>query len=1162
MSIAGARRSSLAGLTALGLALLLSLLWGASARAALTYPFTGESFGPEGTGAGSFSDVVGVAVQQSTGEVFVYDSGSVYKFNATGEPVNFSALGTNHIDGVGGASPSESEIAVDSSSGPDAGDIYVANNSVVKIYAASGAFLGELSGGEFCGVAVDPAGAVYVGDYTHRSVRKYIPALNPVTNLEETASMGGLDGNCNVAVDGAGTVYAATWSGGVRRYAASQFGSASATGTLIDSSGSTLGVDPVTGNVFVNEGSQIAEFDPSGNQLGTTGVGTLSTSYGVALDAGGKLYAPGAGRVDVFGPVVPLPDERLDGPDFSGSTVSLQGSVNPGGNAVTACQFEYGTTAGVLPSEVACSPSPGSGNSPVDVVGSISGLTEGTTYFYRLTVENAYGTSQSSERSFFDPGPPSVSEESFVNVGSGSAIVTAKVNPNGATTRFIVEYGQNASYGSATVSFNAGAATTPVSVQAHLEGLQPGTAYHFRFVVSNPVAGTEGADAVFSTLVPGVLGLPDERGYEMVTPAHNEGVQMYYPAGDGIGTGEAIFTSLPVRAAADGSAVAYVGEPNAEGNGSQGLGAGNEYLATRSPSGWIQKNLQPPGLNSPVYAGFSADLSTALLTSSEPLAAGVSGGYEVLYTRDNVSGSIRPLYTVTPPNRAPAEYGAASLGVFHKEESGISSVAASGRVFFEANDTLTPEALDGGELQNNIYESREGSLRLVNVLPDGATEPNAFIGAPPAREGEPNNSWHAVSEDGSRVFWTDASTGALYMRENGTSTVLIAEHATFLTAATDGSRVLYAKAGDIYEDDLTAEVTSDLAPGAELMGIAGASDDVSYVYFVAKGALAPGATAGGSNLYLYHAGTTTLVATLGTLVEEFSEAGFGLNGRSASPWAATLGVREAQATPDGHSLVFMSRQSLTGYDNTSTAGYGVGEVFLFNAQTRELSCLSCSPSGEKPTSGGSLTPLVETSDAYQLRIISQDGLRVFFESEEGLVPQDTNGTTDVYEWERDGAGSCRFSDGCIYLLSSGTSRSPSFLLDASASGSDVFFITAAQLVGRDENDVYDVYDARVGVTSPSSPPACTGTGCQGVPASPPVFATPASATYAGPGNFPAAAAKGVVKKKSSTVKHRRKREKLKKRKRKGRGHGRRVSHHGLRASAGGHRIGQRGRSGR
>ncbi len=1128
----GARKPLLSGMVVLGMLLIFSLAWGASAQAALTYPFTGESFGPEGTGAGSFSEVIGVSTRPSTGEVFVFDGGlfadSVYKFDAAGQSVNFSGLGTNHISGIGGfALASEGEIAVDDSSGPDAGDIYVADNEVVRVYAASGVFLGELTGGEFCGVAVDPSGAVYVGDYTDRSVHKYVPTLNPVTNLDETASMGGLDENCNVAADGTGNVYVATYSGGVRRYEASQFGSSSAAGTLIDPSGSTLGVDPVTGNVFVDEGSQVTEFDASGDQLGISGAGTLSNSFGVALGAGGKLYAASATRVDVFGPVVPLPEESADVPGFSGSTVLLKGSVDPGGNAVTSCEFEYGTTADVLSSTAACSPDAGSGSSPVAVAASINGLTVGTTYFYRLTVANAFGSTQSAERSFVDPGPPSVTEESFSSAGSSSAIVSAKVNPHGAPTTFVVEYGTTASYSATTASVNAGASTEPVGVQAHLEGLQPGTTYHFRFVASSPVAGAEGVDTVFSTLAPGVLGLPDGRGYEMVTPARNEGIQVYAPDGDAPASYEVYNTIFPMRAAANGNAVAYVGDPNAEGNGSQGDGvAGNEYLAKRSPSGgWVQKNLQPLGLNSPTFAGFSSDLSMSFLTSSESLAPGAPDGYEVLYERKNSDGSVHPLYTVTPPNRAPAEYGAAYLGGFFSEKVGISSAPASpasGRVFFEANDVLTPEALDGGETQNNIYESHKGALRLVNVLPDGASEPNAFIGASPATAYEPNNSWRAVSEDGLRVFWTDANTGALYVRENGVSTMLVAEHATFQTAATDGSRVLYTKAGDLYEYDLAGNVTSDLTPGGEVLGLAGASDDASYVYFVAKGALATGATAGRSNLYLYHAGTTTLVAILGGIGEESVGGELGFLGRSAFPWAPALSGRMAEATPDGHSLVFMSTRSLTGYDNESTQHSSLWEVYVFNADGDSLSCVSCIPSGERPGSTRGLSnmlPIGEASDTSQLRAISEDGSRVFFQSDEGLVSQDTNHTTDVYEWERDSAGSCRSSSGCIYLLSGGAGQSPSFLLDASANGSDVFFITNAQLVGQDENDLYDVYDARVGAVSPPSPSLCTGGGCQGAPPSSPVFATPSSATYAGTGNFPALLpGNPVVKAKSKSVK--------------------------------------------
>lgn len=147
---------------------------------------------------------------------------------------------------------------------------------------------------------------------------------------------------------------------------------------------------------------------------------------------------------------------------------------------------------------------------------------------------------------------------------------------------------------------------------------------------------------------------------------------------------------------------------------------------------------------------------------------------------------------------------------------------------------------------------------------------------------------------------------------------------------------------------------------------------------------------------------------------------------------------------------------------------------------------------------------------------------MFFDSYQALAPQDTNGEPDVYEWERPGKGQCSDSEGCVHLLSGGTSTQGSFLLDASESGDDVFFITRAQLLGADRNELYDVYDARVDGYTPIAPPACSGSGCQGVPGAPPIFATPSSVTFAGVGNFEEEAAPGKPKKKQQKKKARKK----------------------------------------
>jgi hypothetical protein len=143
------------------------------------------------------------------------------------------------------------------------------------------------------------------------------------------------------------------------------------------------------------------------------------------------------------------------------------------------------------------------------------------------------------------------------------------------------------------------------------------------------------------------------------------------------------------------------------------------------------------------------------------------------------------------------------------------------------------------------------------------------------------------------------------------------------------------------------------------------------------------------------------------------------------------------------------------------------------------------------------------SFSFLTRNLSPDGNRVFFESDDALLPTDTNGKTDVYEWEAEGKGSCETEGGCIYLISSGRSTDPSWFGDASESGDDVFIFTTQQLVPDDRDRLADVYDASVdgGLASQHAlaPPTCSTSACQANPPPPP-DQTPASASFKGPGN--------------------------------------------------------------
>jgi hypothetical protein len=138
---------------------------------------------------------------------------------------------------------------------------------------------------------------------------------------------------------------------------------------------------------------------------------------------------------------------------------------------------------------------------------------------------------------------------------------------------------------------------------------------------------------------------------------------------------------------------------------------------------------------------------------------------------------------------------------------------------------------------------------------------------------------------------------------------------------------------------------------------------------------------------------------------------------------------------------------------------------------------------------------------YKPRALSADGRRLFFDSRDALVVQDSNKDRDVYQWEAQGTGSCNAPGGCIALISSGQATEGALFLDASEDGADAFFLTDASLVVTDPG-VMDVYDARIGggFPAPVVPIACLGDACQVVPGEP-EDPTPGTGFYRGEGNL-------------------------------------------------------------
>jgi len=824
----------------------------------------------------------------------------------------------------------------------------------------------------------------------------------------------------------------------------------------------------------------------------------------------------------------------------------------------------------------------GAGAAPVAVSAGVSGLTIETLYDYRLVAANANGAKAAQGEVFYTPGRLVVEGESSSNVTSTAATVAAQIDPGGTASTYDIEYGVAEPYAK-SAEVHLPAATTAVEVQEQLTGLQPGVEYHFRFVAHNAFGTvTDEEKETFTATAatgPASSTLPDDRAYELVSsPTSNATV---YPPVSGSVDFPPDFTFTLVRAAAGGDAVLYQAGPpsdSAEG-GSGGIGElnGNPTIATRGSDGWRQTVLQfSEGMR---YEGFSSELSVGVLNPelfanseragvpsavpAEP--AGCAGKeHQPLFSYTPSDGGYHALVSSTPTS-APTSCD----GEFAGGNPGTATVPQYSHVLFQTSNVLTPEAVEN---QTNLYDSVGGQLHLVSVLPDGQPDPTPqFVGgvsysevdteAESSTKGSPSD----ISADGSRVFWTDLSTGDLYVRENDTQpqsalngeectvpadacTVLIAAggEPAFDFASRDGSKVFFADQSkltadstaapgeaDLYEYEVNAEtgklgaltdLTVDAHEGehAHVQFLWGESEDGSYLYFAADGVLGTGKnvegkepvkepTNGQYNIYLYHEGEPLkFVATADGAGEQagYTSQGVGDGGGAGGT---------SEATPDGHSFVFRSRTSLTGYEND-----GLPEVFVYDADTGRISCASCDPAGAPPTSdiasnefnatlyGSGASLPVSWNQDFMLRWISEDGARVFFDTGQPLVPQDINGLQDVYEWERPNSGSevdnsCTRSSssysevngGCVYLLSGGTSTDDSYLLDASASGNDVFLRTRAKLVPGAVNENMALYDARVGGGFPETSQACEGTGCQGVPSAPPIFATPSSATITG-----------------------------------------------------------------
>ncbi len=1118
---------------------MVLVVYGAPALATLSHPYQ-SSFG-------SFTNVQGVAVDQSTGDVYVLDTGtgggSLLKFDSAGNQLKFSGISgePTAIIGLQGGGGSENEIAVDNSSGPAKGDVYVAvgasNGSNIDIFDSGGKALGTLSNatapwGETCGVAVDPSGSVYVGIYGG-DVDKFVPAASPVTNADYVSAIQGASNPCNLAVDSNGSVFALHWpSGPLTRYETSQFGSLSATGSVVDLNGGSVAVNPANDHIYVDEGGQVSEFGSHGEPVvkpisifANEGEGAITGSFGIAVNetSGDTYVSSGKGRIGIFGPGLLVPTTVTAEPsNITTTSASIGGSVNPEGLAVTDCELEYGLTAAYGQS-VSCPASVGSGSTLISETAELSGLASGTTYHYRLVASNANGQGQGIDRTF--------TTEVFYPVG-----ITGL--PDGRVYEQVTPAFKNGNFYDIKAGFTFGLASSGGNSVV--------------YPMSGPVGtASSGMVAEFaSTRTPG-------SEWQTVSTIPRPKIQVTIT--------DSPLTLIP---SSDFKRFVFISQaPFVDAEPQLTEGAGVNIFRSEDPTvepAWLGGPPVPSSIPGP------GDASTETY-----MVAGASPDLETVYF--SYAGTLTAQDESRLPNVA--------VGFGHRQADPW-----------------------------GFYEWKKGQLVSAGVLPDGQLNPFGAVPASTAGENDFARRNYVrtqaeaidnqVSKDGSRAFFVSPDPDA--------STVTNGERCASQPPCTSEPPELYVRQSDASGGKVSVLVSRSELPGHEGEAAADgvvsvssparardgagtdiyASPDGSHAFFVSEDRLTLAAPEDNTRKeYDYNLETGTLMYIPGVsgpvaaVTDDGSEMLFenktgattqlelwkdGPNGGTVTPvtqmpHSQGLDLTSVHANGDGSVFVFRSNAAIPGGFNNSAESE---QVYRYVVSSGAVDCVSCPPAGVDATgearmsynnydpeikgNGGNADPMT----TIETRGMSSDGSRVFFDTPAALVPQDTNGTRDVYEWEA----------GHVYLISSGNNPKESQILDSSESGGDVFFATSSELVPGDADAAPDIYDARIPRPGDNPPPVavpCKGSVCQGPPNVPDLLGEPASASFSGAGNLAPAVEASPKRKATPKKKVNRKKAHRKRRARKGKGARGSTAHRDRhRQAVAGNGKGQRNRRGK
>ncbi len=349
-------------------------------------------------------------------------------------PTAAFALGKPSAPAATTIAASATAVATD----PSDGDVYVDEADKVSVLTAEGEplyqFGAEEIGSSSTGVAVRSDGDAYVSDSTTHQIHVFGPfsAPPPIVETKPASAVkhvkatlnGHLDPNNGLPITGCRFEW----------------------GT--DTSYTETPVPCAQGETFTAASAVTAEL--AGLTPGT------NYHYRLHVTTGASAF-DGEDESFETPPASSTPEVTTGtGTTVSGTSTRMEGTIDPEGNPLTGCHFEYvaDTTFQVTGfsdlssgASVPCEQDPGS--IPTDfedhpVTATATGLDPNQNYRYRLVAENLSGSSAGTP--VLLPGPPIVETTGSPTRTTTTARLDSRVNPHGAATSYWFEYTPDADY--------------------------------------------------------------------------------------------------------------------------------------------------------------------------------------------------------------------------------------------------------------------------------------------------------------------------------------------------------------------------------------------------------------------------------------------------------------------------------------------------------------------------------------------------------------------------------------------------------------------------------------------------------------------------------------------------------------------------------------------